>query len=1030
MNYKIHTSLLVSLSLTAFSASAIKAETPSSKKTTPNISIIDNSGRVNVNNIDMVVTNHGSIGYDIANGNSGLFFPNGQTDKAVVFASGLWLGAKDQASEELLVRVGEYSQTFSPGEIKADGSAADPSLAKYKVYKINKGDNASTNEDWANWPCDLGAPCEADGVTPKVLGDQTLWSVYNDIHPNTPSNDAASIASMGIEVRQTVFAFNRSGALGNVVFVKYQFFNKGTKTLTDMYSSIWSDPDLGGAADDYVGSDVDLSLGYTYNADNDDSDYGSSIPAVGYDFFQGPLVSIAGETYIDNNSNGIFDAGDDALTTGKGFDKEWPGFKNLPMASFNKYINGTDPSSPEETYNYMQGLLPDGSPYINPVTGQPTTFTHTGNPVSRQGDLDFNPADRRLMLSAGPFTMAPGESQEVVTAIIIGQCGDNLVAVDHLKSFDKEAQTVFDNNFSAPSPPDAPIVTANALDRKITMDWYASKVVHDAYPVAGVHNADTYSFEGYNIYQGESVSGPWKKIATYDDINGVTTVSDEIFDESVCELIVKPIQKGTDNGIKYSFEVKDDFLLNEPLKNGTDYFFSVTAYAVDPNSTPNNLESAKNAMSLRPQGYGPGSDFSKVTAADSIFHISGNSDGVVNVDLIHDNLITGNKYQVTFFEDTLAGETAWRVTDIVNNKVVIDSVTNQGAEGDFNYPISDGIQVRVAGPPFELKEWNSEGTRWISGTDWGGSQLFGGAEIGHLFFGSTLDPGALKPIKIEWYSDQTKWSDAQVYWRDSGYAAQGVGKFPGQAFDISDPNSPRRVNICFVENDDGTGTAGNHNLLWDMGLTKPDGTIHDDATAPANGGREYLFFMDSDYNGGVDYDDDNWGPSADVNVAVWPKIRGSLASHPYQQGDFALTFVPNIINTPNDVFEFQTVKPVVEDLTKASKDLGRITPVPNPYYGRSDYENPSNNNDVIIRFVNLPENSASTIRIFNLAGDLVKKIEKPASQGVRSIDWNGTNKNNLVVASGVYIYHVKIDGVGETTGKMICVFRKQFPNNF
>lgn len=1029
MNYKIHTSLLISLSLTAFSAGSILAEAPNSKKvTTPNISITDNSGRINVNQVDMFVTNHGSIAFDIPSGNSGMFFPNGQTDRAVVFASGLWLGAKDANTGDLITRVGEYSQTFSPGEIMANGNAADPALAEYKVYKINKGDDSS-NPDWVNWPCDLGAPCEEDG-TPKVFGDQTLWCVYNDIHPDTPTNDAASVTTMGVEVRQTVFGFNRSGALGNVVFVKFQFFNKGNKTLNDMYASLWSDPDLGGASDDYVGCDTDLSLGYCYNADNDDNDYGNTIPAVGYDFFQGPLVSIAGETYTDNNSNGVFDEGDEPLTTGRGFDKEWPGYRNLPMASFNKYINGTDPHSPEETYNYMQGLQADGTAYVNPITGQPTTFTHTGNPVSRQGDLDFNPADRRFMLSAGPFTMAPGDSQEVVTAIIIGQCGDNLVAIDHLKSYDKEAQTVFDNNFNAPSPPDNPKVTANALDQKITLDWYASKSDHDAYPVSGVHNADTYSFEGYNVYQGETVSGPWKKIATFDAINGVTVVADETFDESVCELIVKPIQKGVDSGVKYSYAITNDNIVNEPLKNGQDYYFAVTAYAVDPNSTPNNLESAINPMTLRPQGYGPGSDFSNVTAADTIMHLSGNSDGTVFVDLIHDNLVTGSKYQVSFFEDTVASATAWRVTDVDNNKVVIDSVTNQGADGDYNYPIADGIQVRVFGPPFTLKEWDYDGPRWVSGVNWGGSQFFGGAEIGHLFFGSTMDAGDLKPIRIEWYNDPAEWSDAQVYWRDAGYAAQGIGKFPGKAFDISDPDNPRRVNICFVENDDGTGTTGNHNMLWDMGLTKPDGTIHDDATAPANGGREYLFFMDSDYNGGVDYDDNNWGPAADVNVAIWPGIRGSLAANPYQAGDFTVTFVPNIINTANDVFEFQTVKPIVEDLAKAANDLDDITPVPNPYYGRSAYEDASNQNDVKIRFMNLPENSASTIRIFNLAGDLVKTIEKPAGDGMRSVDWDGSNNDNLAAATGVYIYHVEIDGVGETTGKMICVFRKQFPNNF
>ncbi|MCC7431474.1 T9SS type A sorting domain-containing protein, partial [bacterium] len=133
-------------------------------------------------------------------------------------------------------------------------------------------------------------------------------------------------------------------------------------------------------------------------------------------------------------------------------------------------------------------------------------------------------------------------------------------------------------------------------------------------------------------------------------------------------------------------------------------------------------------------------------------------------------------------------------------------------------------------------------------------------------------------------------------------------------------------------------------------------------------------------------------------------------------------------NTSNDVFSFKTIKPVVEDVTKAKNELDKMTPVPNPYYGKSAYEKA--HNEKVIRFVNLPEGNNVTINIFNLAGDLVRTINKPAQPGVRFIDWDGQTKNALNCASGVYVYHIKVDGVGETTGKMICVFRKEFPNEY
>ena len=150
------------------------------------------------------------------------------------------------------------------------------------------------------------------------------------------------------------------------MFVKFLIINKGSNTLDSTFVSVWADPDLGGASDDLVGCDVDLSLGYCYNANNADNAYKSNPPAVGYDFFQGPIVPSEGDV---------------AVVSGR----EIPGYKNLPMTSFNKYINGTDPDSPLEIYNYMKGLEADGADLVNPVTGLVTKFFVDGDPVDLLG---------------------------------------------------------------------------------------------------------------------------------------------------------------------------------------------------------------------------------------------------------------------------------------------------------------------------------------------------------------------------------------------------------------------------------------------------------------------------------------------------------------------------------------------------------------------------------------------------------------------------------------------------------------------
>jgi hypothetical protein len=386
--------------------------------------IIDNDDHMNVNNLDMVVTNHGSIAYDLITGNAGLIYPKGST-RTAVFAAGLWLGGKvvDSTGTDLRVAIGEYSQEFTPGPMAGGTFQADQPA--FRNYRIERGD--TTSSDYLGWPVDQGAPIDCLG-NPLLLGDVTIWSVFNDADPGVHTN--MNTDPLGVEVQQTVFAYNRAGPLGNIIFVKWKFINKGGNNLDSMYCSVWSDPDLGGFTDDLVGCDTTRSLGYCYNATNADGQYGSRPPAVGFDFMRGPIVQV---------SPGVFDT--------------------LGMTSFNRYINGTDPATAVETYNYMRGVKADSS-FIHvfddpnlPITTYQVSGLDPGLPSSPTNWLDSNPADRRLFLSSGPVNMAPGDSQEVVTAIIIGQGSDRIQSVYDMKNKDDVAQLVFDLNFDICAPP-------------------------------------------------------------------------------------------------------------------------------------------------------------------------------------------------------------------------------------------------------------------------------------------------------------------------------------------------------------------------------------------------------------------------------------------------------------------------------------------------------------------------------------------------------------------------------------------------
>ena len=90
-------------------------------------------------------------------------------------------------------------------------------------------------------------------------------------------------------------------------------------------------------------------------------------------------------------------------------------------------------------------------------------------------------------------------------------------------------------------------------------------------------------------------------------------------------------------------------------------------------------------------------------------------------------------------------------------------------------------------------------------------------------------------------------------------------------------------------------------------------------------------------------------------------------------------------------------------LATTSTGLEAVHTVPDPYYVTNAYEvSPSSK---VIKFVNLP--TKAIIRIYSTSGVLVRIIEHSSSQFGGEEDWDVRNRNNQVVASGVYFYSVE-----------------------
>ncbi len=104
----------------------------------------------------------------------------------------------------------------------------------------------------------------------------------------------------------------------------------------------------------------------------------------------------------------------------------------------------------------------------------------------------------------------------------------------------------------------------------------------------------------------------------------------------------------------------------------------------------------------------------------------------------------------------------------------------------------------------------------------------------------------------------------------------------------------------------------------------------------------------------------------------------------------------------------------------ASKDvqknaLSLVNVVPNPYYAYSEYE--KNRLDTRVKITNLP--AKCNISIYNLSGKLIRsfKIDHTADDIENRdyfIDWDMKNNQAIPIASGVYLIHVEVPGIGET----------------
>ena len=269
----------------------------------------------------------------------------------------------------------------------------------------------------------------------------------------------------------------------------------------------------------------------------------------------------------------------------------------------------------------------------------------------------------------------------------------------------------------------------------------------------------------------------------------------------------------------------------------------------------------------------------------------------------------------------------------------------------------------------------------------------------------------------------------------------GMSWFPGYAINVETGD---RLNIVFGE-DSYQKLQNGSDMIWNPTASATQSGISlnglDEFNNVVFGGRHYVYVANTRYDQDSAFVKNDIirtpsGLSAAFSIMQWvgiPLINNGFTllslsdgliptttrlqirvTRPYNYFVNDKTVQP--INNGLPLFTFTTKDIAPKLLTDASNEyyndkqalLDKMRAVPNPYYGFSAYEN--NSLDTRVRITNLPVRA--TIDIYSMDGTLVRRIQKD-NPNTAYVDWDIRNAQGLQVASGMYLMHVKADGIGE-----------------
>lgn len=252
------------------------------------------------------------------------------------------------------------------------------------------------------------------GDYPDIRGDEAVYIIMNDESYQPDGNQ------LRLELHVMFYQFSAGNYLNNTTFMNVKAINRSSINYQNYHQGIYIDYDIGNYADDHIGCSPAKNMLFAYNGDNFDepdggaNGYGANPPCQALVSLSHPLKSGA------------------AFTTGQDY-----------------FANGDT-----TLWLLMNSQWADSTPWVNPLSNQPTNFILPDNPNNANGWSEValgNPSgDRRGMITIFEPSFRPGTIICSDYAFIYSRVGSNLQNVQDVWNIAGSLQALYNASDAFP----------------------------------------------------------------------------------------------------------------------------------------------------------------------------------------------------------------------------------------------------------------------------------------------------------------------------------------------------------------------------------------------------------------------------------------------------------------------------------------------------------------------------------------------------------------------------------------------------